>query len=930
MDRIEFFASQSELQALEDALTSAPADPAAQCALAWALRQRDPLRAQALCRQTLALAGEDAEGQLLRLRCQLVLAEHDWLHGRLNEAVEHAQYVIKQSAPSESIQFAALQADAWWLLGWVANESGDTEKRSEAWQAMHVAALNAQDSLRAEFAKASLASMLAFHDPVQAQSQAERYQSKAGNQTMHSALRAVVHDFLGLTLRISDDLKQCVGYWLNAYESANESGQVRRSAVLACNIGNIFVTLNDAVSAMEWMERGLGAARTHAWPGLLGNCLMHTASCLRLMGRLDAAHDLMQESLQCMTPYAGSRNHAVSYVIAGDIDLARQDGASALHNFSMFKARADTLKHSDLQGNARRGIAKSLLMLQRPQEAWEMAQEALTIMRAVQDVSGQIDVLHIMAEIHAYQAGAHFSQAQLDCLLQAQALGATITGYCHTPELLDAIADAYARDGQLQQAFEYARKSARARDALSDVKAENRALSLQLQYQSERMRAESEHLRQLAQAEARRAEILQDTGNTLSHLGAIGREITAQRNLSDLFALLNQHVNNLLDASYFAILLMDEDGSGLHSVYRVQNKQSLPPYRQALPADNSYVAQCVLEKREVIMSMQAGQHNPALRDDASPTLSALFGPLQVGERVLGAMTIQSSQADAYGERERLIFRNLCAYGAIALDNANAYRQLQQTQRQLVEQEKLAALGSLVAGVAHELNTPLGNSITIASSIQELWQDLEQRLQAQTLSMARLQDCITDGKQASHLLQRALHSAAHLVSTFKQVAVDRTSAERRSFDLSQTTQEIVATMMSQIRANGHSITLEIAPNIELQSYPGHYGQVIASLISNALVHAFAGQPQGQIRIWARLHKPGRVLICCSDNGCGIAPQHLAHIFDPFFTTCLGQGGNGLGLNIAYNLVTSLLQGSIEASSTPGQGACFSLDLPLVAH
>ena len=187
--------------------------------------------------------------------------------------------------------------------------------------------------------------------------------------------------------------------------------------------------------------------------------------------------------------------------------------------------------------------------------------------------------------------------------------------------------------------------------------------------------------------------------------------------------------------------------------------------------------------------------------------------------------------------------------------------------------------------------------------------------------------------ANRIEPRGLHSAADLVNSFKQVAVDRTTEQRRHFDLQQVAHEVIATVMNRIRSSGHRIETEIAFGIGMDSYPGPFGQVITNLINNALLHAFGATDQhgsgktGLMRLSARADA-ARVTVVFEDNGSGIAEQHLSRIFDPFFTTKLGQGGSGLGLSISYNIVTALLGGTIQVASS-GAGSRFTLDLPLVA-
>ena len=247
---------------------------------------------------------------------------------------------------------------------------------------------------------------------------------------------------------------------------------------------------------------------------------------------------------------------------------------------------------------------------------------------------------------------------------------------------------------------------------------------------------------------------------------------------------------------------------------------------------------------------------------------------------------------------------------------------------MAAQEKLAALGALMAGVAHELNTPIGNSLLIASTLQQKTDELEQALSGPGLRRSELTTFITDARTALVLVLRGLTSAADLVNSFKQVAVDRTTEQRRIFNLQQVAHEIVATMMNRVRGAGHHLEFSIAPSIMMDSYPGPFGQVITNFINNALLHAFDRIECGQMSLTAGPAVDGRVRVAFRDNGSGIAKDNLTRIFDPFFTTRLGQGGSGLGLSISYNIVTSLLGGQIGVTSG-AEGTTFALDLPVSA-
>lgn len=251
--------------------------------------------------------------------------------------------------------------------------------------------------------------------------------------------------------------------------------------------------------------------------------------------------------------------------------------------------------------------------------------------------------------------------------------------------------------------------------------------------------------------------------------------------------------------------------------------------------------------------------------------------------------------------------------------------LTRAQEELVRAEKLAALGSLVAGIAHELNTPIGNAVMMASTLADQQRDFARTLE-QGLTRSALQNFTDTVAEGSDILLRNLRRAAELIASFKQVAVDQSSYQRRQFSLDEVVQEIALALSPSLRHADVTLQVEIEPGVLLDSYPGPLGQVLMNLINNAAVHAFGDRPQGRVVVSGRALAPDRVEISVSDNGCGIPAAVQDRIFDPFFTTRLGQGGSGLGLHITYNLVTSLLGGSIRVHSSVGSGTRFDIELP----
>jgi len=251
------------------------------------------------------------------------------------------------------------------------------------------------------------------------------------------------------------------------------------------------------------------------------------------------------------------------------------------------------------------------------------------------------------------------------------------------------------------------------------------------------------------------------------------------------------------------------------------------------------------------------------------------------------------------------------------------------QAELVRSEKLAALGRLMAGLAHELNTPLGNALMVSSGLREAIGRFGDKAASGTLRKSDVEGFSAYCNEAGELVERNLRRASELMRGFKQAAADQTAERRRSFDLRQTIEEVVSTLEHLVKFRPVRLHLDLQPGLWMDSYPGAIGQVVTNLFTNALDHAFGPADEGDLWISCQAEGDGSVRLEVSDNGRGIAPEHLGKIFDPFFTTRLGQGGTGLGLYIVHNAVTGPLGGYIEVHGAPGQGTRFTVTLPLVA-
>ncbi|MBL8670315.1 MAG: PAS domain S-box protein [Alphaproteobacteria bacterium] len=259
----------------------------------------------------------------------------------------------------------------------------------------------------------------------------------------------------------------------------------------------------------------------------------------------------------------------------------------------------------------------------------------------------------------------------------------------------------------------------------------------------------------------------------------------------------------------------------------------------------------------------------------------------------------------------------------------ALQELRAAQESLVQAEKLASLGGLVAGVAHEINTPVGVALTSASHLEDETRALQRALQQGDLSQDDLDGYLATALRATRLIVGNCDRAAQLIQSFKRVAADQTEGERRSFDLDAYLREVVASLKPLLQKGRFSLDLDVPPGIELDSFPGPLSQVLTNFVTNAIAHGFRGRGHGAMRIAARPADGDQVEIRFSDDGGGIAPDVLPRVFDPFFTTNRSGGGTGLGLHIAHSIVTGRLGGRIAVESRVGAGTTFSVVLPLRA-
>lgn len=311
-------------------------------------------------------------------------------------------------------------------------------------------------------------------------------------------------------------------------------------------------------------------------------------------------------------------------------------------------------------------------------------------------------------------------------------------------------------------------------------------------------------------------------------------------------------------------------------------------------------------------------------------LAMLMFALALSLRMRAIANENRTNLQQYAERlEVAVAERTGQYRTAAERAEQALLELQQAQKQLVQQEKMASLGSLVAGVAHEVNTPLGVALTASSHLGMKSHEVAGQVQTGHLRRSELLTFINTAEQSSQMIEHNLDRAAHLIQSFKQVAVDRSSDGRRRFELRDYLRDLVESLEHTWSQRPLTLRLDCPPQLLMDSFPGALGQVLGNLIENSLLHAFAPEQTGQMVIAVQERTGSELDIVFSDNGKGVSSDVISHIFEPFFTTRRNQGGTGLGMHVAYNLVVQKLGGAIRVESLPNAGVQFVLSLPKVA-
>lgn len=647
--------------------------------LAWHLRQRDSRRAVSLADEADALLGALAvpAARSARARLALVRGEAKWLVGELDAAGDLAKQAI---TVLWGLAGDATRCDANIQLAMIATDQG-RRAQSQAHLEEALAAANASDDEeRATVVKLSMAIAAVLASPAEGAAAWQAW-ARIRPSGEHLGIVALRERFeVVMSAILTGDSARCLAHCFSGIEAARATGQRREVITHMTNSASRLCLLGDVEAAFEWQESALQMARAAGWPLLIVFALQEGAHLLKAVDRVDEAAEFLDESLELLGKFPRSRSFCATLYYLGFLRFDRKQYALALESFEQLLTAATALDSPHWIGEGADGRARALAALGRTDEALSVELAALEKATAEGNAARLPYVLEALAEIYGYPGvpapeGIPEGSAKLHFLLRAVAAHESLRKHTVRGGLWQLLADEYARLGDYERAYAMQCKVAVASDATRTTEVTNRAVAMKVRYDTERARAESDHHRALAAAQAERAEALARTNAILDRLGFIGQEIAKQRGVAAVFETLERHAHELLDTSTLAVFVLDERGSSLDLVFGLESAKPLPPVSVAVDSAESNVARCWRDQREILADAGVGdscRHTPGTLQ----TVSALYAPLVVGTQRLGVLTIQSVRPGVYGERERLVFRTLAAYGAIALDHAAAYLRLE--------------------------------------------------------------------------------------------------------------------------------------------------------------------------------------------------------------------------------------------------------------
>ncbi len=662
-------------------------------ALAWQLRQSDTENAIELSNEAEQLINDvlqfGGDTSAMKARLYLIRGEAMLLYGdRLTaqELVNSARQLF------ESTQDNLGSGDCCWLDASLSLDCGDYPKLdADLLRAVHYYTQGG-DSLRAHMASVRKLYYAASSEPEMARDYVQNNELFQPASESHPALATWIES---LRACLAPRGSEVILHWQFVYELALKSGQLRQAILATMNMAEQFVDIHDANSALDIAGRGLDLARRANWPSVVGICLLQMGDVFRSLGRFQDAQEFIEEALPKFS--TGSQASANGLLNLGKVAMEMSDCELALQRFIEAEHCFDQILSFEGRIRSHLGQAQALLQLGYFDKAYQMIGivQAEADRYEMSDVS--VEILRLLANLSRFTGHPDDqSKDRLNYLLKALAKAKSIDNFMVPDSLLEDIAGEYASNEDYFKAYHFALEAGKARMRLHRLDKSLRAISLNMQKETEKLMIDSKHHKLLMESEAKRADELSSANSILELLGTIGQEITASLSSDAVFNALDQHLHSLLDAFSIVIYQMNPAQTELQLAFGVEENRSIPFHRIAVDDAESKIAFCARERQMLMLSIKDPVVH-VLPRTVMP-LSRMYSPLMVGEMLLGVLSIQSLKPYAYGKREQLIFRTLCAYSAIALSNCSALSALHQAQTELIQKnlefEKLAMVDGL--------------------------------------------------------------------------------------------------------------------------------------------------------------------------------------------------------------------------------------------
>ena len=691
-----YFTAEPEIQARHVAIERAasPHDVLWETAqLGWAIRERDAVRARALAEHVLLRTERDVQERSLELARAVALntlAEVSVLDGDLDKAVALAG---RAAAAFEGVGCVAGVGDAHLVRAAVAFDRSQLNERAEQLERARALYVQAGDPVRESVAAARLAHTDIYRNQVSRWlSWFDTHCEDADTGT--AALAVEAHAAYAFSRA---DYAASARDWHRAYDAALLSGQRRLAISSLIGVGISFANLGDASASLEWLERALSLAREHNWPVLLGQALQQYGMSFVELKRWDAARVILKESIEVLRPFTPSRRLSLSLAYWGELAFETGDYRASLDSFCDVQQQADEIRDTDMRVRAAIGQSRALSRLGRIDDAAMHARLSLEMTDVLGDPAVQAVALRTLADVLRLGRGMVDSglpnlDSPIACLERALTLAKSIEGFTMEAEVYSELAADYAAAGDFQRAYDTEQRATEIRKRTFSKEATDRVTALQVRYETERASARAEHLEAMAGT-------LQAARETLELLGEIGKEITAKLDPQSVFDALNRHLGRLMDAAHLSIFQMCEDPPRLEMRFGTSNGVPIAP--TSIPLDDalSKIARCARQRGEIHQNGASLPGRATVFPGTAPTVSMAFLPMIADGKLLGVLSVQSPIENAYGQREQLVLRTLCAYGAVALANSIVVAELHETQNKLV-----AALGTLQTLATHDALT----------------------------------------------------------------------------------------------------------------------------------------------------------------------------------------------------------------------------------